>query len=221
MSDIAPALPPEAEGTDLRTSTVATASQSYLRLVWRRLRRSVPGMLGLILVTMLLLIAVFADFVSPVDPKARNVGFAPPDKISWYVPAVEGSAVEPGWRLLPVAFPIVEGEEFDPVTYQPITGPDFANPRAITLFAPGWEYSFLGIPMHRHLIGTADGKAACTVAVNGSAQAKFNAADLAKTGVLAMGGQGAGGRPDFAQGGAPDASKAAEGLAAVKSILAG
>ncbi len=71
------------------------------------------------------------------------------------------------------------------------------------------------------LIGTADGKAACTVAVNGSAQAKFNAAELAKVGVLAMGGQGAGGRPDFAQGGAPDASKAADGMAAVKAALAG
>lgn len=71
------------------------------------------------------------------------------------------------------------------------------------------------------LIGTADGKAAATVAVTGSAQGKFSAVDLAKAAVQAMGGQGAGGRPDFAQGGAPDASKAAEGLAAVKAALAG
>ena len=71
------------------------------------------------------------------------------------------------------------------------------------------------------LIGTADGKAAATVAVTGSAQGRFNAADLARTAVLAMGGQGAGGRPDFAQGGAPDAGRAAEGLAAVKAALAG
>ena len=69
------------------------------------------------------------------------------------------------------------------------------------------------------LVGVADGKAAMTVAVNGAAQARFNAAELAKVGVLAMGGQGAGGRPDFAQGGAPDASKAEEGLAAVKAAL--
>jgi alanyl-tRNA synthetase len=69
------------------------------------------------------------------------------------------------------------------------------------------------------LVGTADGKAAVTVAVTGEAQTRFNAADLAKAGVLAMGGQGAGGRPDFAQGGAPDAAKAAEGLAAVKAAL--
>ncbi len=71
------------------------------------------------------------------------------------------------------------------------------------------------------LIGTADGKAAATVAVTGAAQAKFSAVDLAKAAVLAMGGQGAGGRPDFAQGGAPDASKADDGLAAVKAALGG
>jgi len=35
-----------------------------------------------------------------------------------------------------------------------------------------------------------------------------------------MGGQGAGGKPDFAQGGAPDGSKADAGIAAVKALLA-
>ena len=33
-------------------------------------------------------------------------------------------------------------------------------------------------------------------------------------------GQGAGGKPDFAQGGAPDGAKAADGVAAVKAALA-
>jgi alanyl-tRNA synthetase len=71
------------------------------------------------------------------------------------------------------------------------------------------------------LVGLADGKAAVAVAVNGAAQGRFNAAELAKAAVLAMGGQGAGGRPDFAQGGAPDGGKAAEGVAAVKAAIAG
>jgi alanyl-tRNA synthetase len=70
------------------------------------------------------------------------------------------------------------------------------------------------------LVSSAEGKAAVAVAVTGSAQAKFNAVELAKAAVLAMGGQGAGGRPDFAQGGAPDGAKAAEGLAAIKAALA-
>ncbi|THD79320.1 MAG: alanine--tRNA ligase [Phenylobacterium sp.] len=69
------------------------------------------------------------------------------------------------------------------------------------------------------LVGSADGKAAVTVAVTGAAQGRFNAVDLAKAAVQAMGGQGAGGRPDFAQGGAPDGAKAAEGLAALKAAI--
>ena len=71
------------------------------------------------------------------------------------------------------------------------------------------------------LVGVADGKAAVTVAVTGEAGKRFNAADLAKVAVIAMGGQGAGGRPDFAQGGAPDASKANEGLAAIRAAISG
>ena len=105
---------PLAEGADTRESTVANESQSYPSLVWRRFRRSIPGMLGLTLVAILLIVSLFANFFAPVDPKAPNVGFAPPDKISWFVP---GDGPEAGWRLLPVVFPIVESDELDPVTF--------------------------------------------------------------------------------------------------------
>jgi alanyl-tRNA synthetase len=71
------------------------------------------------------------------------------------------------------------------------------------------------------LVGTTDGKAAVTVAVTADLVGKFSAADLAKAAVLAMGGQGAGGKADFAQGGAPDATKAQDGLDAIKVALAG
>ncbi|SFJ02169.1 alanine--tRNA ligase [Caulobacter sp. UNC279MFTsu5.1] len=71
------------------------------------------------------------------------------------------------------------------------------------------------------LVGTTDGKAAVTVAVTADLTARFSAADLAKAAVLAMGGQGAGGKADFAQGGAPDATKAQDGLDAIKAALAG
>ena len=69
------------------------------------------------------------------------------------------------------------------------------------------------------LNGVLDGKVASTVVVTGSAQQKFSAVDLARAAVAAMGGQGAGGKPDFAQGGAPDGSKAAAGVAAVKAAM--
>jgi len=71
------------------------------------------------------------------------------------------------------------------------------------------------------LIGVTDGKAAITVAVTADMTGTVNAADLARAAVIAMGGQGAGGKADFAQGGAPDGTKAEAGLAAVRSALAG
>ncbi|MBJ7486691.1 alanine--tRNA ligase, partial [Brevundimonas sp.] len=71
------------------------------------------------------------------------------------------------------------------------------------------------------LIGVTDGKAAVTVAATSDVTDRVNSADLARAAVLAMGGQGAGGKADFAQGGAPDGSKAEAGLAAVRAALAG
>ena len=70
------------------------------------------------------------------------------------------------------------------------------------------------------LVGKLDGKAANTVAVTADLTSRFNAAELAKAAVIAMGGQGAGGKPDFAQGGAPDDSKAEAGIEAVKALIA-
>ena len=70
-------------------------------------------------------------------------------------------------------------------------------------------------------VSTNEGKAAIAVALTPDLVGRFDAAALARAAVLAMGGQGAGGKPDFAQGGAPDADKAQAGLDAVKAALAG
>jgi alanyl-tRNA synthetase len=45
--------------------------------------------------------------------------------------------------------------------------------------------------------------------------------DLVRRAVETLGGQGGGGRPDMAQGGGPDGTRAAEALGAVKAALAG
>lgn len=62
----------------------ARGHESYIALVWRRLRRSWTGMAGLVLVVLLLLMAIFADFFAPMDPKATDVGFAPPQMMSFH-----------------------------------------------------------------------------------------------------------------------------------------
>jgi alanyl-tRNA synthetase len=64
-----------------------------------------------------------------------------------------------------------------------------------------------------------EGKAAIAVAVTADLTDRFNAAAMVKDAVAAMGGQGGGGKPDFAQGGAPDGSAAEAGLAAVRKAL--
>jgi alanyl-tRNA synthetase len=65
-----------------------------------------------------------------------------------------------------------------------------------------------------------EGRAAFAVAVTDDLTARFNAVELVRAGVAALGGQGGGGRPDMAQGGGPDGGKADEAIAAVRKALA-
>ena len=58
----------EGEADDARISTVNTTNQSYPALVWRKFRRSVPGMIGLILVAEL----VMAGSAWVLKPAARS-----------------------------------------------------------------------------------------------------------------------------------------------------
>ena len=64
-----------------------------------------------------------------------------------------------------------------------------------------------------------DRKGTVAIGVTDDLVAKFSAADLIKHATTALGGQGGGGRPDMAQGGGPDGSKAADAVAAVRSAL--
>ncbi|KSV91274.1 ABC transporter permease [Sinorhizobium sp. GL28] len=126
-------------------------NESYQALVWRRLKRSWTGMLGLVLVGLLIFMAVFADFLSPVDPKATGVAFAPPQAISFA--DKDGNFVFP-----PRSYPLSEGTELDPITFQPIIGPDYDNPQILGFFIKGAPYRLFGlIPAERHLFGAVDG----------------------------------------------------------------
>src|SRR5690606_5076081 len=68
---------------------------------------------------------------------------------------------------------------------------------------------------------TEDGKAGIVVGVTGDLTDRFNAVDLVRKGSEALGGKGGGGRPDMAQAGGPDGSRAEAALKAVESALAG
>ena len=69
------------------------------------------------------------------------------------------------------------------------------------------------------LVAVNDGRASVAVGVTDDLTAQVSAVDLVKAAVATLGGQGGGGRPDMAQGGGPDGSKASEALAAIKDAL--
>ncbi len=68
---------------------------------------------------------------------------------------------------------------------------------------------------------SADGKAGIVVAVTEDLIKRFNAVDLVKKGAEVLGGKGGGGRPDMAQAGGPDGSKAEQALQAIEQALGG
>ncbi|WP_376703651.1 ABC transporter permease [Mesorhizobium sp. ISC25] len=144
-----PSLPPLAEQA---AKIKPRGNESYIALVWRRLRRSWTGMAGLILVAFLVLLAVFADFFAPMDPKVTDVGFAPPQVMSFH--DKDGNFV-----FQPRVYALADSEDLDPVTFQPVVGPDYDHPRLLGFFVKGAEYRLLGLlPANRHFFGSTDGQ---------------------------------------------------------------
>jgi alanyl-tRNA synthetase len=71
------------------------------------------------------------------------------------------------------------------------------------------------------LIAEADGKVAVAAGVTDDLTARVSAVDLVRAAAEAMGGKGGGGRPDMAQAGAADASRADAAIAAAEAVLHG
>jgi alanyl-tRNA synthetase len=71
------------------------------------------------------------------------------------------------------------------------------------------------------LVATKDGKASIVVGVTPDLVARFSAVDLVRKASEVLGGKGGGGKPDMAQAGGPDGSKADAALAAIAAALGG
>jgi alanyl-tRNA synthetase len=69
-------------------------------------------------------------------------------------------------------------------------------------------------------VAVADGKGSLVVGVTDDLTARISAVDLVRLGAEALGGKGGGGRPDMAQAGGPDGTKATEAIAAIERRLA-
>jgi len=133
-------------------SRYGSGSETYATLVWRRFRRSPMGMIGLILVALMLLVSIFADFFAPMDPKQANLPFAPPDVITFEDP-------QGNFSLIPWVYPVGDTGEFDPVTFQPLTGLIKDDPTPTGFFVTGHSYQlFWFVPANIHFFGTTDGR---------------------------------------------------------------
>ncbi|MEQ9637631.1 MAG: alanine--tRNA ligase [Devosia marina] len=64
-----------------------------------------------------------------------------------------------------------------------------------------------------------DGKGTVAIGVTEDLTSRYAAGTLIKSATAALGGQGGGGRPDMAQGGGPDGSKADDAIAAIRALL--
>jgi alanyl-tRNA synthetase len=69
------------------------------------------------------------------------------------------------------------------------------------------------------LISIVEGKASLVVAATADVTNRFNAVDLVRAGSIALGGKGGGGRPDMAQAGGPDGSKAPAAIEAIEAAM--
>jgi alanyl-tRNA synthetase len=69
------------------------------------------------------------------------------------------------------------------------------------------------------LVAVNDGRATVAVGVTDDLTGSRNAVDLVRKAVEVVGGQGGGGRPDMAQGGGPDGSKAAAAIETIRLAL--
>jgi alanyl-tRNA synthetase len=92
---------------------------------------------------------------------------------------------------------------------------------------PGRELKSLADDLKRRIgsgvvavASRAEGKAAIVVGVTADLTGRFDAVELVRLGAEALGGKGGGGRPDMAQAGGPDASRAETALTAVERAIA-
>jgi len=126
-------------------------SESYTQLVWRRFRKSRPAIIGGLIVIILSMLALFAEFFAPYPLQMTNArnAFIPPTRVHFI--DKDGQ-----FHLRPFVYPPVV--TIDSKTFLPTWEEDTDHPAPVYFFVEGWEYKLLGlIPMNLHLFGVKEG----------------------------------------------------------------
>jgi len=132
---------------------LAEAQASQWQLIWRAFKRNKLALAGGIVVILLYVIAIFAEFLSPFDPNAFNsqAVYHPPQAIEWVDTNADGS-----WSIRPHVYGLSLVR--DPLTLVGTFGPDPDKKTYLSFFSQGWSYKALGLfDTNIHLIAPADG----------------------------------------------------------------
>jgi len=125
--------------------------ESYFQLVWRRFRRSKAAIFGALLVTALVILAVFADFFSPYPLREAKLedSFIPPSTVRF---------VDADGKFHPRPFVYAEEVTINMKTFEPTWTENTEKMYEIQFFVKSWEYKLFGlIPTNRHLFGVPEG----------------------------------------------------------------
>jgi peptide/nickel transport system permease protein len=126
-------------------------NENYFQLVWRRFRRSKASIVGGLMVLMLVVLAIFADFFSPISIYEINLkaSFIPPQVVHFI--DHEGK-----FHLRPFVYNYVY--TLDPKTFKVMWTEDTQKIYTVNFFVKGAEYKIFGlIPSKLHLFGVDEG----------------------------------------------------------------
>lgn len=140
-----------------RQEPAARQSKSQSQIVWEQFRKHTAALIGVGVLVVMYLGAVFAGFIAPYGmneyQRSPSFGFAPPTKIHWTDP-------ETGRLTRPFVYAL--SKERDPVTFQNVYAEDVEQgifPINFFVRRPESSYRILGIfPSDLHLFGV-DGPA--------------------------------------------------------------
>ena len=139
---------------DTDTATAAAAERYELASQWQLVRRNFlrhrAALVGLVVLALFYLLALFAEFVAPHDPYQRNSGFidARPQRVRLF---------HDGRPVRPFVYAMVKS--VDPETLERVYTDDTSRRLPLRLLVRGDEYRFWNLlPARRHLFGV-DGEA--------------------------------------------------------------
>lgn len=129
----------------------AERHESYFQLVWRRFRRSRVSIVGALMVLVLIMLAIFADFFSPTSISEIDLksSFIPPQRVHFI-------DHEGHFHLIPFVYNYTY--TLDPLTFRVAWAEDTAKVYEIRFFVQASQYKLLGlIPTRLHLFGVDEG----------------------------------------------------------------